>query len=76
MEFYICWKMVSSDCMIRVETILMDELNQNNNLLVEPHLYPWQCRTQQIELVNTDVVPLMILFWLDLCTIFVSILNM
>ena len=44
MEFYIYWKMVSSDCMIRVETSLMDELNQNNDSLVEPHLYPWQCR--------------------------------
>ena len=44
MEFYICWKMVSSDFMISVETSLMDELNQNNDSLVEPHLYPRQCR--------------------------------
>ena len=44
MEFYICWKVVSSDCMIRVQTSLMDELNQNNDSLVEPHLYPRQCR--------------------------------
>ena len=44
MEIYINWKMVSSDYMIRVETSLMDELNQNNDSLVEPHLYPQQCR--------------------------------
>ena len=67
MEFYICWKMVSSDCMIRVETSLMDELNQNNDSLVEPHLYPWQCRTQQIELVNADVVPSMTLYFGWIC---------
>ena len=44
MELYLCWMMVSSDCMIRVETSLMNELNQNKDSLVEPHLYPWQCR--------------------------------
>ena len=36
--------MVSIDCMIMVETSLMNELNQNKDSLVEPHLYLWQCR--------------------------------
>ena len=67
MEFYICWKMVSSDCMIRVETSLMDEFNQNNDSLVEPHLYLRQCHTQQNEYVNTDVVPSMTLCFGWIC---------
>ena len=40
MEFYFNWKMVSNDCMIRVEASLMDKLNQHIDSWVEHRLYP------------------------------------
>ena len=56
--------MVSSDCMIRVETSLMDELNQKmihwlSLICTRGSVVCWvrPCHTQQIELVNVDVVP-------------------
>ena len=86
MELYLCWMMVSSDCMIRVETSLMNELNQNKDSLVEPHLYLWQCRMLGVALAvphSTEWISKYrccsiddSLFWLDLCTRCISILNM
>ena len=35
MEFVLHWIMVSSDCMIRIEVVLMDKLNQNGDSWLE-----------------------------------------
>jgi hypothetical protein len=38
MEFVLCWIMVSSDIMIRIEAVLMDRLNQNGDSWLECHM--------------------------------------
>ena len=44
MEFVLCWIMVSSDYMIRIEVALMDKSNQNGGSWLECHLPMRQCR--------------------------------
>ena len=43
MEFVLCWIMVSSDIMMRIEVILMDRVNQNGDSWLECHLCLRQC---------------------------------